>query len=301
MEPKIMTRGLAWVPLLTLPALACALTPESWPPWVFMWLLCFALFIGCKWLTWQTATVRGAPWPRQLGYLCAWPGLDAQAFLASPLQPRRTRQPLLSWLFALGKLLLGILLLGVLFPAISPSHELLRGWVGMLGIIFVLHFGLFHLLSLSWQRLGVDAKPVMNWPILSRSVSEFWGQRWNTAFRDLTHRFLFRPLTAWFGGRTAIGLGFLFSGLVHELVISIPARGGFGGPTAFFVIQAAALLVERSAPGQRLGLARGGRGWTFTMLVLLVPIPLLFHAPFVRRIVVPFLDWLVQMTGVSHA
>ena len=51
-------------------------------------------------------------------------------------------------------------------------------------------------------------------------------------------------MTARFGARTALGVGFLFSGIVHELVISLPAQGGWGGPTVFFLLQAAAMFVE---------------------------------------------------------
>jgi alginate O-acetyltransferase complex protein AlgI len=167
----------------------------------------------------------------------------------------------------------------------------------MVGVVFVLHFGLFHLVSLSWQSLGACAKPLMEWPVLSTSVSEFWGRRWNRAFRDLTYRYLFRPLTARFGVSVALIAGFLVSGIVHDLVISLPARGGYGRPTAYFLMQAAAIFVERSRLGQRFGLARGWRGWAFALLVLLAPVALLFHPPFVITVVAPFLDWLI---GVFH-
>ena len=133
----------------------------------------------------------------------------------------------------------------------------------------------------------------MDWPVHAVSVSEFWGKRWNLAFRDLTHRFLFRPLTTRFGAKTALVLGFLFSGIMHELVISLPAQAGWGGPTTFFLLQAAAILFERSALGERLGLMRGFRGWAFAMLVLVGPLLLLFHPPFVYTIVMPFLDWIL--------
>lgn len=159
----------------------------------------------------------------------------------------------------------------------------------MAGLVLMLHFGLFQLLSCAWRRLGVQARPLMNKPVWSSSVSEFWGKRWNTAFRDLTHRFLFRPLTTKAGPRSAVAVGFFLSGVIHDLVISLSARGGYGLPTLFFVVQAAALFAERSSAGRKLGLGRGATGWLFTMLVLVLPAFGLFHPPFVRNIILPFM------------
>jgi alginate O-acetyltransferase complex protein AlgI len=163
------------------------------------------------------------------------------------------------------------------------------GWIGMVATVLTLHFGLFHLLSCAWRLVGVNARPLMDHPLRSESVTEFWGRRWNTAFRDLTHRFLFRPLMPWLGARGAIVGGFLFSGLVHDVVISLPARGGYGGPTVFFAFQALAMLFERSALGRRYGLGRGRAGRIFTAAVLLIPLYVLFHPAFVERIMVPFM------------
>jgi hypothetical protein len=159
----------------------------------------------------------------------------------------------------------------------------------MVGAVLMLHFGLFHLLSCAWRAGGVGARPLMQHPWAAAGVGEFWGRRWNTAFRDLTHRFLFRPLTPVLGPVGAVAAGFVMSGLVHDLVISVPAGGGYGGPTLFFLLQIPALLLERSRVGRTLGLGRGVRGWLFTMLVLLAPAPLLFHPPFVDDVVVPFM------------
>jgi hypothetical protein len=74
---------------------------------------------------------------------------------------------------------------------------------------------------------------------------------------------------------------------VHELVISFPARGGWGGPTLYFLLQAAGLAFEKSPAGRRLGLGAGlrGRGWTLAVTAL--PLPLLFHAPFAERVIAP--------------
>jgi D-alanyl-lipoteichoic acid acyltransferase DltB (MBOAT superfamily) len=166
----------------------------------------------------------------------------------------------------------------------------MAGWVGMIGVVMTLHFGTFHLLSCFWRSNGVNARPLMHSPLSSVSLGEFWGRRWNTAFRDLTHRFLFRPLTAKLGARGAVFAGFIFSGLIHDAVISAPAGGGYGGPTLFFVVQAFGMLAERSRTGRRLGLGAGRIGWLFTVLLLVGPAPLLFHPPFVVGIVVPFMQ-----------
>ncbi len=251
-----------------------------------MWTLSFAIYCGCKWLTWRRTPLAGVPAWRHAAYLLAWPGLDAAAFLGG-----HTNDPPAydEWARALRNLLVGIALLFGVARFVAPYNLYAAGWVGMTGIVLSLHFGSFQFLSYGWRRAGVDARPLMNKPVLSVSLGEFWGRRWNTAFRDLTHRFLFRPLNRRLGVRWGIAGGFLFSGLVHELVISVPAGGGYGGPTLFFLVQGFGILVERSRSGREIGLGRGARGWLFTMLLLVVPAPWLFHVPFVQGIVVPFM------------
>jgi alginate O-acetyltransferase complex protein AlgI len=267
-------------------------TPSAmtgWPQWAVMWALAAAVFALLKWLTWQFTPVAPAPAWRHVAYLFLWPGLDAKAFLDPRPLPREERPTLGEWLFAAAKVALGAALVWVAVPLVPAGWWYLRAWVGMAGIVFVLHFGTFHLLSCAWRAAGVDAKPIMNWPLLSEDVSEFWGKRWNLAFRDLTHRFLFRPLAARWSARAGLVAVFVFSGVVHDLVISLPACGGYGLPTLYFVIQAAALFVERSKFGKRFGLGRGVRGWLFTAVVLVAPACLLFHPWFAREVIVPFL------------
>ena len=254
------------------------------PPWAVMWALSAAVYAGCKGLTWRNAPP--APAARQAAYLLAWPGMDAAAFLT----PRPVTRPTAGeWTFAAAKLALGTVLTWSVVRLVPDAQPLLRGWVGMVGLIFLLHFGSFHLLSCAWRAAGVDAKPLMHWPVLARGVSDFWGRRWNTAFRDLTHRFLFRPLATRIGPRVGLAAGFLFSGVVHDLVISVPAGGGYGGPTLYFVLQGLGLLAERSRTGKRLGLGAGWRGWAFTAVVVVGPAGVLFHPPFVRVVMLPFL------------
>jgi hypothetical protein len=254
-----------------------------------MWLLAGTIFIGCKWLTWTRTPVRNVRSWQHAAYLLAWPGLDAKAFLRTDRLPPDQRPSFREWAAGAMKFLLGAIIFWGVTRWVPEDQIILLGWAGMIGLVMMLHFGAFHLLSCFWRAIGIEARPLMNSPLASVSVSEFWGKRWNTAFRDLTHRFLFRPLIAKLGPRWALWIGFVISGLVHDLVISIPAGGGYGWPTLFFVIQGSALLIERTRVGQTVGLGQGWRGGLFTELVLLIPAYKLFHPPFVRNVIVPFM------------
>jgi hypothetical protein len=258
---------------------------DALPAWVVMWGCAGAVFAGCKWLTWRDVSPAASPL-RHAGYLLAWPGLDARGFFdrRDHAEPVRWTE----WLRGVVALSTGTWMFFAL--ARTATRDLyLAGWIGMVGLILMLHFGTFQLLSCAWRLAGIRARPLMNRPLAATSLADFWGRRWNTAFRDLTHRFLFQPLASRFGTRCGIVAGFLFSGVVHDLVISGPAGGGYGGPTLYFTLQGAGMLAERSALGRRLALGHGWRGWLFTMTVLVAPIRLLFHLPFVVGVIVPFM------------
>ena len=297
--PRLRTPAVAprparagWVPLIVLPCVALAFK-GALPAWGFMWALALAIFLGCKWLTWWTAPNRGrAHTGHALAYLLAWPGMDAETFLKpgvhSPARPGRTRDSA-EWYFAVLKTLVGAGLIWGLARLVPKNLPLLPGWVGLAGCAFVLHFGVFHLLALAWQRFGINAEPIMRAPILAVSMGEFWGKRWNAAFHRLAHEYAFQPLRRVVGSRRATLGVFLLSGLVHEAVISLPAGGGYGLPTAYFAVQGCALLFERSTAGQWLGLGRGLRGWFFTVVCVAAPAFALFHPPFINAIALPFL------------
>jgi len=58
----------------------------------------------------------------------------------------------------------------------------------MAGIVFLLHFGLFHVLSCAWRAAGVDVKPLMAWPLLAEnsrsSARKFRKQLYSLIFFD---------------------------------------------------------------------------------------------------------------------
>jgi alginate O-acetyltransferase complex protein AlgI len=281
--PSLVART-RWFALGILPLIALNTKPFL-PAWGFMWLMAFALFFGCKWLTLGTVVQRGirvCPL-RALAYLFAWPGMDAARFLPPNLASRCSQSTIMkSAALAAVRIMFGALLLfGVARLANSP---ILTGWLGMLGMILILHFGLFDLASIGWRALRVDAPPIMDRPLHSTSVSEFWGRRWNAAFNDLAVRLIFRPVARNTGTAAATIIAFAVSGSIHELVISLPARGGFGLPTAYFLIQGLAVLIER-----RLRFRGGIFGWLFTMLIVAAPAYWLFHPLFVRNVILPFM------------
>jgi Membrane bound O-acyl transferase family len=258
------------------------------PAWAFMWVMAFALYGGCKWLTYRQAPIASDARSRALGYLAAWPGMDAMAFFSG--SSRVSRPSASEWIAAVSKTIFGVVLTWVVARTAWPAHPLLTGWIGMVGTTFILHFGSFHLLSLCWRQAGVDALPVMRNPLRSTSLAEFWGRRWNTAFHELASRFTFRPLRRIAGASAASLLTFVVSGLIHELVISVPARAAYGLPTGYFVLQGLGVASERTPWGRRLGLGEGWRGWAFTVVVVAGPAFLLFPPPFVHRVILPMLD-----------
>ncbi len=276
-----------WLPISILPLTAVACR-NLMPPWVFMWTLSFAIYFSLKWVVWSRSRLRvDSPPLRSLGFLLAWPGMDADAFL--DVRHRPAVPTFSAWLWAIAKTILGAILLWALARSIPSGLPLLRGWVGMIGLILLLHFGSFQLVALMWQSGGVKADPIMSAPLGSTSLADFWGKRWNLGFRQLAHELVFQPLYRRLGANTTGLLVFVLSGVIHDLVISLPARGGYGLPTLYFLLQGGGVTAERSRLGRRLGLAHGFRGWCFMAIFLTAPVFWLFHPWFVERVILPFM------------
>jgi hypothetical protein len=339
-------RGLDVGILVCLPAIAVLLQNQL-PGWGFMWAMASAIYLSSKWITWRRAP-RPMGWRRSIGYLFLWPGMDPEPFL-SPALPGATNTG--RWMRGGWNTATGAALMFVAARLAGHAQSLWVGWIGMLGVVFFLHFGVFELIAALWNKAGIRVKPVMQSPIGAMSLAEFWGRRWNTAFNDLAHALVFRPLVSVLTqasspeprpvvGRRLTGKGLLsptlssrggegdkladlrrtgcktprqtsplpsgettrtravalatlavfgISGLIHELVISVPARGGYGLPTAYFILQGLAVLFERSRLGKRIGLGRGVRGWLLTLACTAGPAFWLFHPPFVRNVILPML------------
>jgi hypothetical protein len=85
-------------------------------------------------------------------------------------------------------------------------------------------------------------------PPLAKSLSEFWGRRWNVWTSDWFRQIIFRPLQA--RPVLALFVVFLVSGVLHEWVINVPlyivtGRNCFGSMILYFLLQALGILIER--------------------------------------------------------
>ena len=96
----------------------------------------------------------------------------------------------------------------------------------------------------------------MSAPLRASSLAEFWGKRWNLGFRQLSYELIFRPLHRTLGVEVAGMLVFLVSGLIHDLVISLPARAGYGLPTMYFLLQGMGITIEHADLANGSGLDR---------------------------------------------
>lgn len=259
------------------------------PAWAVMWAIAFASFFGLKWLTWaRQTTPHGGRATDAAAYFLVWPGMDPAAFLRRGVGALPDLGKLVG---AVARIVCGIGLILAVVPALRIEHPTLAGAVGMTAIVLVLHFGVFDIMNAIWRLRGVDAVPLMNAPARSTSLADFWGNRWNTAFHDLARTLVFMPLRRPFGVAGATLVTFFASGIVHDLVITVPARGGYGLPTLYFLIQGVGMLFERTPLARRMGLAaRGIAARTFSAIVVIAPVPLLFPAPFLTRVILPFLE-----------
>jgi predicted DCC family thiol-disulfide oxidoreductase YuxK len=318
-KPPLLEFWPAWIPLIGFPSLAL-LARNHVAPWQFMWLMAGAIFFGCKWLTFSRAQkqIIDVRLGRALSYFFLWPGMDAEKFLRTSASKNMTAlsSHVLSGLtgearesreqepvshkseelsgntlldkrgsigVAIAKFCFGsVILFGLARFARQP---LLTGWLGMIGMILILHFGVFALLATAWRAYEIDARPIMDSPLKSITLGEFWGRRWNGAFNQLAFEILFRPLARITTPIIGTLAAFFASGLIHELVISLPARAGYGLPTAYFLLQGCGVLVQHRVTSVR----RGTAGRFFTILVAAGPAFWLFHPPFVRNVILPFM------------
>lgn len=185
---------------------------------------------------------------------------------------------------ALGELGVTLLCLHVALFAAEPlgsvARVLVRQGAGLLACYFGVQ-GALRAFELVFRALGSQPPVLHDHPILSLSLAEFWGRRWNRVVGHWLFSTLYRPFAL--AGRAAAGVAAAFAGsaLLH-LYFTWAAIGLAWAlvMASFFLLQVPLMLLE-----QKLEQARWPslwrRVWTLGCLALTAP---LFVEPTLRTL-----------------
>lgn len=271
---------------------AVVVMPAVQPAYLWSWLIIGVIFLSFKCVELATAppgALRQMGPLRVIGFVLLWPGMKLSPFVdaaAERVTPQGAAPPAEQ---GVGRLVAGGLLNAALGLAAiaATSLPLVQRWplmeaaLGLLGGGLIVLYGAFDLLTALWRWRGVAVERQWRFLPASKSLADYWATRWNRAFHDFVEQHVYTPLKGRFGVGTALLGSFLFSGVLHDVFISVPARGGYGLPTLYFMLQGLGIWCER-----RL-IPRGPLRRVWGALVLLLPVGLLFHQPFIEKVVLP--------------
>jgi len=288
LRPGPRARVAAWLLVIGATAFAERITRDE-PSGIRMLGIISVLFYAMK----AVVAVDGGarlPFWRFLAFAAAWPGMRPALFqtLGGPARRGGGRVAL----HGLACLAAGTGLVLLAREVARATGSRGAATLGLLpGLSLILHFGILGVMAGGWRMLGADVGPLFRAPLRSRSLSEFWGRRWNLAFSEMTAIGVYRPVSGWAGRSIGLAVAFAASGAMHELAISVPVRSGYGLPLAYFALHGALMTVERRLEAQGRPVHRRawlGRLWTLWWLA--APLPVLFHRPFLRGVVWPLLE-----------
>lgn len=224
-------------------------------------------------------------------YAIGWVGMRAQPF--ETLGEKAVSGGGEMVRFGISRVIGGVLLI-LLAHGIVALHldarltYILVSPVLLVALSLILHFGLLSISAGMWRFSGVNTYYLFRQPAKALSLTELWSKRWNIAFSEMTSVAIFRPLKNRVGAPVALMVSFIFSGLLHELALSLPVNSGYGLPTLYFLIQGILVLVEKLLAARGIFFLRNklvARIWVFFWLI--VPMPLLFHEQFIKQVVWP--------------
>ncbi|MES2265675.1 MAG: MBOAT family protein [Bacteroidota bacterium] len=224
-------------------------------------------------------------------YAIGWVGMRAEPFetLGGPPLPN-------AWAmvrFGISRVIVGGLLVALSHFVVHQHLDvkltyILVSAMLLVGFSLILHFGMLGISAGMWRFSGVNTYYLFRQPAKALSLTELWSKRWNIAFSEMTSIAIFRPLKSKVGSGIALMIAFIFSGLLHELALSVPVNSGYGLPILYFLIQGIVVVVEKVLVIKRITFLQNkiiARIWVFFWLV--APMPLLFHEQFLKQVVWP--------------
>jgi hypothetical protein len=220
-----------------------------------------------------------------------WVGIRAQPFETLGSGPLPGGGKMIR--FGISRLVLGGLIVltareMVQLPLNAELKDVVVSVLLLVGFSLILHFGLLGISAGMWRQSGANTYLLFRQPAKSTSLTEFWGKRWNLAFSEMTSIAIFRPLRGKIGPAASLMIAFIFSGILHELALSLPVNNGYGLPTLYFIIQGSLVLAEKAMKDKGVNFLQNkvvAHIWVFFWVV--VPAPLLFHPEFIKQVVWP--------------
>jgi len=235
----------------------------------------------------QKLTLNFKQW---LTFARGWAGMRAQPFETLGQAALPNAWPLIR--MGISRIVIGLLFILSAHLLLRVSHTnttvIIVSVISLIGLSLILHFGLLSISTGMWRLSGANTYLLFRQPAKATSLTEFWSKRWNIAFSEMTSVAIFRPLKVKIGSPLALLLAFAFSGLLHELALSLPVNSGYGLPLLYFIIQGILVLVEKLLISRKIMFLQNkviAKAWLFFWLV--IPAPLLFHPQFIKQIVWP--------------
>lgn len=273
LRPAGTRRAAGWLLLAVLMAAADRVLAEG-SALVRMTGLCCVLLAGMKALVYaEWAQGRRLRTSYYLVFALGWFGMDPGTF--------QTRRRGLSWR---GDLVTGLLLMaaGTLGAWGVWKMEWRQVLVMFVPMSLGFHFGALRVLKAALRAAGLPVRTLFPNVLEARGIGDFWSKRWNTGYSQMMQRLVGKPVARRWGDGAGVMAVFLGSGLLHELAITLPVRGGFGLPTLFFALHGLLTLAERK------------RGRPFgkipALLAVALPLGLLFPPAFQEEVIARFLD-----------
>ncbi len=284
--------GALFFNLMVIHWLAIDLSPLS-----RMFLLTTGLLLSCKNIgMFESGQYTTISWQKKFLFYYAWIGVNPRPFA------RTFKQRTWNWnelILAFGSILLGVGFLAIfLFLRTNQRYSLLASYLLLLpGLSLIFHFGILRAGLVIWERFGVSYSHFFQNPFKFQSLHDFWSRRWNFPYVEMLSLIFVRPLLKHCSGTTIHFLSFLFSGILHEIAITLPIQSGFGGPTAYFLFQGLMVWFEK-----KYELKDRWGAWykPVAVLSLVLLVPLLFPPKFVSEVLSALVDRGVQAVSYSY-
>ncbi len=172
----------------------------------------------------------------------------------------------------IGIFVAGLAIAWALAPQVSGNATWAVRWLGALAVSYGMSESLQSSIVVGYRLGGICFPRVNDFPVVSLTLSEFWGRRWNRTVSKWLYSFAFLPVTRRLGVLWGTGAAFAASTALHFWTAAVPLdwiAGIWMG--SFFVIQGLLVALERPLrvsawpPPLR-------RTWTLAWLVVTSPL-----------------------------